>query len=453
LLPSSFVRRFLDYSIIGKQTEIDTFTNFVNKVIGLSRESYKTVMTCLSAFETALKVLAEDINLAYSILIYCLETLSQNYDGYTPKWDDYDQNQRVKLEECFERIDENIVLRVKNILLNNANLKLTKRFTDFVSKYIDNDFFVSDAIGLQSPIKKSDLQRLLINAYSTRSGYVHSLKPILKQITIQELAKGDVFYWQNQPYLTFAGLARLTHHVIYNFIMQETTVESEDINWRNELPGIITMNLAPQYWVWKYEGFREKHATNKLEGLLSQLFAPERTLSDMRQLLKTYEKIIPSARQLYKIQMLVVYYLYNYFITDEYKINNYIKFIEKYESCFNVCCIENMVAYVITNQEWPWEVKECEKAIIDYMKNKYKKDRLKLPGVVELMLFLTLANVYLKLDLQNKRREWLEKALYDAPGNEKLQNDIKTAIDNFNEFDVYKLMACNEDGQENKVEG
>ena len=68
-------------------------------MIGLKREDYKIIMQCLSAYYSAIRVLYEDISLSYSMLVYCIESLSSNYDKYIPTWDDYDYDIKMKLEK------------------------------------------------------------------------------------------------------------------------------------------------------------------------------------------------------------------------------------------------------------------------------------------------------------------------------------------------------------------
>lgn len=60
----------------------------------LARDEYKIVMRCLAAYHASFSVFSKDISLSYSILVYALETLSENFDKYTTSWSDYDQNTR-----------------------------------------------------------------------------------------------------------------------------------------------------------------------------------------------------------------------------------------------------------------------------------------------------------------------------------------------------------------------
>ena len=66
-------------------------------MLNLPRDEYKVVMKCLAAYHASFSVFNRDISLAYSILVYALETLCGNFDEYTTSWNDYDQNIKKKI--------------------------------------------------------------------------------------------------------------------------------------------------------------------------------------------------------------------------------------------------------------------------------------------------------------------------------------------------------------------
>jgi hypothetical protein len=183
-LPSIFVSRFFDENVRGDSACIEAFIKLVNKVLSLERKKYETVMKCLQNFYNALQVLSYNFDLAYSMLIYCLETLVQNYDEYVPIWDDYETGLKNRLEIIFNNIDTKYVNDIKAELLKSSNLKLQYRFINFISNHIECTFFKNEAFETLNPLCFSDLRQVLKNAYSLRSKYVHKLNPILQQIKI-----------------------------------------------------------------------------------------------------------------------------------------------------------------------------------------------------------------------------------------------------------------------------
>ena len=64
------------------------FVRFVDKATGLPRRDYSVVMSFLQTLSHALHTLRQNLDLAYSMLIYALESLSQGRSGYLPQWED-----------------------------------------------------------------------------------------------------------------------------------------------------------------------------------------------------------------------------------------------------------------------------------------------------------------------------------------------------------------------------
>jgi hypothetical protein len=420
--------------------EIEDFKKFIYSVIGLSRYKYISVINSLNAFSHSLEVLNHNIDLAYSLLIYSIESLSQNFDKYAPTWSDYDQSTKDNLEDCFKKysINDDASNEICSILLKSSNLKLNKRFVDFASKHVLDDFFYKEAIGIKWALKKSELPMALKNAYAMRSKYVHQLKPIQDHLRHPKLAEGDVFYWEKKPYLTFRGLVRLSYHIIYNFISSQEYIEKEDYNWRSDLPGIINMVVAPIYWIWKIDGFHISQVPKRFAGLLENIIEVMSTpgpIVDLRMLLAKYETLLPAAEETYKISMIATYYLYNVFIGDECKMPNYLEILNQYEYLLNKCSIEMMAIYLLTNQEFPWEINECISCYNDYEKRKYLKNALSIHSLLEVGIIIKIAYKYLHIGKTSEFENWLNLAIFELPGKPELQKLLidskmdKTTID------------------------
>ncbi|MBT2728245.1 hypothetical protein J7E63_15010 [Bacillus sp. ISL-75] len=395
-IPTQLVSRFFDREISGTPAEIEYFSNFVQKVINLKREDYKNIMTCLKNFSDSLEVMNYNIDLAYTMLIYSMEALSKKYNDYTPVWDDYDQSVRKELETYFSSLDATSTEAIKHTLVKSSHLKLQKNFIDFICNNVSDSFFEIESNDINSALKKSDLKRALKNAYFLRSGYVHELKTILKQLKIPNIAKGDVFRWQKEPYLTFSGLIRVIRHVVNNFIWKLDYVESEEYDWRNDLPGMFFLEMDPKLWVWKHEGFELGHATFKFTGFLSQVdeaMISQEPLNDLKLLLERFEEQFPQAKKEDKITMFCMYVLYCSMVSEEYRPSNCDSFIEKNQDFSEVCCIETMVSYLLLDQDWPWDLKSCIKAYENYNVRRFSKNSLKLPNTQEIGVLCQIGNL------------------------------------------------------------
>jgi hypothetical protein len=187
------------------------------------------------------------------------------------------------------------------------------------------------------------------------------------------------------------------------------------------------MKLAPQYWIWKDEGFVPSHATKKFSGFLSHLqeiILSNGSMVDLRRLLEKYESSIPTAKEKDKIPMLAMYYLYNFYIVQEAKRPNYKEFLKQYEDVFNESCIEMMIVYLLSKQKWPWDTEECISHYDDYKKNKFSKNALSVPLLIELCLIVEIANMYLRAEKLDKYNKWLYTACLEASGNSDIQKFI-----------------------------
>jgi hypothetical protein len=253
LVPSRFVKRIFDPQIVATADEAQRFTQLVEHVIGLPRRYYSAVMSVLDNLDHALQALNWNIDLAYSMLVYCLESSAQAFDNYVPQWIDYNADVRQSIDELLADADAELADNLRATLLKSSHPKLAARFIHFAESRVAESFFTKEAAGHPFPLRKSHLRRALSKAYASRSGYVHRLLPIRDQLRNPHIGDGDVFIWEKEPYLTFNGLLRLVTHVLDAFIFEQAIVQSEEHDWRNDLPGIMQFQLAPQYWIWQHD--------------------------------------------------------------------------------------------------------------------------------------------------------------------------------------------------------
>lgn len=418
-IPSQFVPRIFSRQIRGTVEEAESLSEFVNNVIGLKRENYNSVLTSMRSFTDAMQVVGTNIDLSYSLLIYSLEALAQRTDSYSPIWEDYPLEVKDNLDEIFTRLDKESVSDIKNALLKSSNLKATKRFLSFVKCHINNEFFISEAPPGFSTVRKSEFDRALRNAYTIRSKFAHRLQPIQEQLRHPNIANGDVVRFSDKPYLSASGLVRIAQHVIKNYVKSSEKVESESINWRQELPGIMRMEMAPQYWLWKHEGLRAEHATSKLSGFLSQLenvISGSGPITDLRELLAKYEKLIGQSASPYGLQMLTTYVLYNGFVGEEHKCKNYYSVFNKYKEKLDICTIETMLAWLLMGQLWPWSVEECAKCWSQYQSKSHRKMSIKVPPIMNVGIMTEIAALYLKTGNESEYYRFMKLSMLESAG-------------------------------------
>ncbi|MDB4930710.1 MAG: hypothetical protein JWM10_3194 [Myxococcaceae bacterium] len=439
-LPSQFVPRFFTPAIHGSLDEVERFQSFLRKAIGLPRKVYQSLISCLSNLDHALEVLNYNVDLAYSMLVYCLESLCQSF-GEQPDaaWEDYDEKTRSSLDIELAKIDPNAAKVLRDILLREAHLKLQAKFLEFVIGHTSPTYYTTEATGVERPVRRSELRQALKNAYLFRSLYAHKLQQMLHQLRVPTIAKSEIFTWENQPYLTFRGLLRLVLHVFRNFIESQPSMDTEEYNWRGDLPGVIRLKAAPQYWIWQADAlgqpmtkqFREEAVRSRFNGFLEHLqeaIITKGALTDLRSLLEKYEEIFPQSPANDRLRMLVPYILYNRIITPDGRSTNCDEFINKHSSILDNCSIDSMIVHLILTEDFPWQYSEAREVYDAYAKQRFSPKAIRLPFLFEMKLVLALANKALAQGEVGSYRTLLDAAISEAAGNTSLQDMVIAAM-------------------------
>jgi len=445
--PSIFVPRFFESpKEMGTSSEARRFVQFVDKVLSMPRKSYRLLISCMAGFFDALESVGRNFDLAYSMMVYMLEALSKSGDRPKVIWDDYDQNVRERLNQELASVDVVKADKVRAILLNNPHLKLKKRFVDFIASHVHDPYFTSEAEGLRFALAKSELRRALGNLYDARSGYVHDLRKVQQQLRLHWVGtENDVFHWINEPHITFAGLVRLSRHVLASFIEGQPTVQHEEYPWRAELPGQVQMALAPQYWVGRPEGFHAAHARERFSGFVDHLVtnlskAPVPIL-DLRPLMERIEMLAPSAKPAERMAMLALYAMFNLMIPEETRRPNWREFLSRWNTELAKCSIELLSSHVILGLQVPWPAQDCVLAFQDYERSRYMATATKLPRLAEIAIMTEIANLFLESGQASEFEVWAERAILEASGRKAVQDQIRACLEHRIRIDVQRLLG------------
>jgi len=426
--PAKYVPRYFDAVIHGNSDEIKEFEKLVKKIIGLPRDDYNIILKCIEAFSNSLKLLDNSFDLAYSMLIFCLETLSQNFDDYLLEWSDFNQNNEI--DELLYDIDKETAENLRKTILMDKNLKLQKRFVDFIIKNTSESFFTLESNAVEFPIRRSEYERALKNAYNVRSSFAHELQPVLLHLKNPGIARGDYYKDNGNPYFTYSGLLRVTRHVLLNIIQKKPCLEREDYNWMAELPNILVMQVASQHWLGRTDGFKESEAKQRLSAFLGEISLIHLNLStsitDCTDLMKIYEDIIPRTKTYKKIPLAVHYYLYNFYLPEKQRTQNFLKIAEQLneEKICDIPTIENILYNILANQKLVWTNEECAEEYMKYKNGKFNSKNLILPQLYEITILIEIANKCYNEGHFEKYQKWVNLAYLESVGLNKLQDFI-----------------------------
>lgn len=179
--PSERLARFYDASVRADLSDIKAFEDFTEQLIGLRRVTYLAVIQSIRTYIAAVHRMSDDLNLAYTLLVMCIESLVQKFDGHEPQWSDIPDPKRRGVDKALEGVDEEPAQAVRDAVLDVIHPRLGHRFVQFILAHLPTDYFTAQADTQENPIGRRDLEAALQNLYGVRSSYVHSLKPLTKE--------------------------------------------------------------------------------------------------------------------------------------------------------------------------------------------------------------------------------------------------------------------------------
>ncbi len=442
-----FISRFFDRHIHGVHTEVEGFPAFIDKVIGLERKSFEQVICSLHHLFNALELSILNFDLAYSMLVYVLESYSQAFDDFQPTWRDFDPLTRSKLDAVIQEIDKNQAERIRDVLITSSNFKAQQRMLDYVEKTLSTEYFLQQSRGLKIPLRKSELKTALKNAYTLRSNFAHTLQSVQEQLPNVNVGEFDTFHWEGRPYLTFRGLFRLTYGIIKEFISLQPVIEKESYDYYNHLPNVFHFEVDPKYWIWMTENFRENDAIKRFSGLLQELenvIFSDKPVVDMRALLEVIKDLYPQTKKKSpnRPALFSIYYLCNSLVSEELRSPDCINFINYFMGIYDSCSIEAMISQLITGIEWRWDSITCEEMITRYLKEKYTPKSLKIPLLFEMGMITHLANRFLLSGRYTKYKEWLQFVITDLPSQPELQNYVRERLDRCEPVSLFEFIQA-----------
>jgi hypothetical protein len=103
-------------------------------------------MKAIRTYVTGLHRVADDLELAYTLLVASIESLAQDFDGHEGSWNDFDETKRKKIDQALADADVATADRVRAALVEIEHLALSRRFRDFA--YLREQGRVGACMGL-----------------------------------------------------------------------------------------------------------------------------------------------------------------------------------------------------------------------------------------------------------------------------------------------------------------
>jgi len=447
-IPSKFIRHCFDKDIYIKEEEALEFQNFVEQFLGLERKVYLSVMRAIKTYVTGLHRIADDLSLAYTLMVTAVESLAQNFDGHRSTWEDVNENKRVPIDKILGAVDESIAKEIREAIRSAEHLSIGNRYCGFVLNHIDHSFFRSADALQPNSIARCELGEALKNAYSIRSKYVHRLLVLPDEVRIP-FDHREVAYSEVGPILTMQGMARIVRYVIKSFVEKSTKVEKEPYYYQKEEAGVITLQMAPQYWIANplKEG---SEVLKRLEGFLQQLATTYLNtdeivpLTDIRPVLADIERLIGQSPNRYRPPMLLLHILFNRMILPELQTSGCVEFCNKYEHILVGDTPDQLICLTLINKTDIWSIEVHDALHKAYFKQRVKKHGFRAPQHFEAAASLVLAERYRLSDDFASVRELISTAVENFPSCKKLHKLEKSFVEE-HVIDWYAILFSKED--------
>ncbi|MCO7625021.1 hypothetical protein NJC08_01160 [Pseudomonas fluorescens] len=393
--PSERLARFYDASVRADLAEIAAFNEFTEQLIGLQRVTYMAVIQSIRTYVAAVHRMSDDLNLAYTLLVMCIESLVQKFDGHEPQWSDIPEEKRRGVDKALEGVDHDPARAVKDAVLDVIHPRLSYRFGQFILAHLPADYFTVQADAQKHPIGRRDLEAALQNLYGVRSGYVHTLKPLTKEFlhfaSHRETCEDD-----DKLTFTFQGLFRLTRAVIIEYVRKAEKVDHEPYHYEWDNPHLLRMKLDPSLWIYNPDAFSPQTPRHHLEGLvllLDQCLVdfPNRKLHHPTRVIEKGFSIQSQMPEAMRVSFLGFAYLSDFFLGT---VQTYRVFSQTEVDLLNRPGVDSLIAQALMGSDTGWAPSEHKKQLDQYYKKRHTKTGIKVSQNVEACMGLALAERY-----------------------------------------------------------
>ena len=441
--PKNILSQTFSKNILINEKKITSFIKFTEQLLGLKRKTYIEVMQAIRTYITAIHNIADDLELAYTLLVASVESLAQSFDGHLSSWKDYDEKKRKSLDPILFEIDPIQAEKIRDSILKSEHMSLANRFNNFSLNYITPSYYRDEAENQLNTISKYDLPKALSKAYQARSQYIHKLKKLPRLLAS---STGESCNIEGCMWLTIQGLSRVTRHVITEFIQQQDIIDKEPYNYSLEPEGVLRLPLAPQYWIGDDNNYKNI-GNKKLEGFLSQiadgLLTKSIQVTDLSKLLTKIERSYSTLKQPDKKSYMALYLLYNGLFTNEKRMRNANKYVSLFSPEFLKPSTEALILNLIFEEDYTWDLESHLLCLNEYFETRHHKSNLRLPKILETGIILDLAERY-RLDSNfSKVSELISMSAENDPGNKQIR-DFETSFEpNKTEINWLKILQPN----------
>ncbi|WP_337180790.1 hypothetical protein [Sphingopyxis granuli] len=420
--PGEYVARFFEPRVFIQLAELEGLAAFMTSLIALERKYFLGVMRAMRTFTAGLHAIADDLGLAYTLLVSAGESLAQDFDRHETDWSHVDERKRVAVDKALARAAPSTRGAVRKAIVDTEHASLGRRYRAFLIDHIGDAYFRREGEGRHIP--RFELEEALKQAYGFRSAFIH------RSQRLPDPLRAPYGHWETtsverRPVLTFQGLANLTREAIFEFVRRSPRIEREAYRYQNERAGIIVMQIAPQHWVFQPLG-HAKFARGRVEGVLSLVASMYKRetgagMVDLRSVLAEVEQMLPRAAKTHRPALLALHFLYNFCAPDEYRSEGHVAFREAHFPDFSQPTSEVLVTATAVGWTWTNSLADHRAMIDRYFAERVRPKGLHAPRLFEAAMWLDLSERHRAAGDHNEARILVANAIETLPSEPALR--------------------------------
>lgn len=408
-----------------REAELEEFRGFMGQLLALERPSYEAAMRAIRRILGATRRAVDDPTIAYADLVAALESLSSGVDAPAPSWEQLDGRKRKLIDKALQGAGDEIAEAVRDAVLEGDRVGAGNRFQQFVLSNTSSDYFRSEAAEAIRPIRGSDLERALKSAYRVRSRNVHSLWDLPPEAWVLGDLADTVSPGDLGLVLSLEGLARLARHVVRSYVATAPTGVDASFDWRASLPGIVRMQLAPQYWIHAADGFHKDSAANYFAGFVENLLAVrdgrEPGVTGIDRVLARIEELAPrTAAGPGKTNMIAIYALWHGITAPGIHRPESDQFLAKHSQVLQEPGIEAFCVGLLSGQMPTWTVAEWTELADGRRDDRRREKDPSLPAKIDAALHVWSAAELIAAGRRDEALSCVANAVEELPGDEQL---------------------------------
>lgn len=365
----AFVSRMFDVDRHVSDGEIEEARAFIEQLLTLRRPEYERAIRAIKRIVNAARRCFDDPTQAYTDYVAALEALSEGFDPPQLEWERLDSRKRKILGPSMRDLSLEQRMNIQAAILEAERAGSKHRFVEFVRHHLTPDYYREELPPHVHPVRPTSLPRALSRAYQVRSESVHSLKELVREAWVMSDGAHTVSPGGGELMITHEGLHRICLHVVRSFARQSSTDVDESFNYRENLPNVVRMQLAPQYYMWHPDNMTASTAPERLDEVVSifiELLAKrEKQLSvDMRPALERIEQLLTGPIDAApKRAMLAIYFMWHWLTHPDLHRPDSDTWMEMTITELNGPSLEAFAVAAVLNQQPDWSVDEwCDLA-------------------------------------------------------------------------------------------